>query len=125
VILMKNNDEGCGCFGKTGSGKEVSVTVPYIGGSIVCFDTKGDVCQPVAKRCAAMGQRIIRLAPFNSGEDSFNPLDAVSCDSDMSADSAGALVRGPGPDPEQLKQAESKEQPVPGGDASGSKGANP
>ena len=82
--------------GGTGSGKGVSMIIPnlltYSRGSIVCFDTKGDLYQTTAKRRAASGERIIRLAPFGGGEDAFNPLDAIPCDSPMLVDSARALA---------------------------------
>jgi len=95
--------------GSTGSGKGVSIIIPillsYFRGSIVCFDTKGDLCATTAKRRAANGQRIIRLAPFNQGKDSFNPLDTIPADSPMLVDSARALAealvvrQGSEPDP--------------------------
>src|SRR5262249_47568105 len=56
--------------------------------SAICFDTKGDLCEPTAARRASMGQRIIRLAPFNGGPDSLNPLDAIPADSRMLVDHA-------------------------------------
>jgi type IV secretion system protein VirD4 len=82
--------------GGTGSGKGVSIIIPnlltYSRGSIVCFDTKGDLYQTTAQRRAARGERIIRLAPFGDGEDAFNPLDAIPSDSPMLVDSARALA---------------------------------
>jgi type IV secretion system protein VirD4 len=82
--------------GGTGSGKGVSIIIPnlltYSRGSIVCFDTKGDLYQTTAQRRAARGERIIRLAPFGGGEDAFNPLDAIPSDSPMLVDSARALA---------------------------------
>ncbi len=82
--------------GGTGSGKGVSMVIPnllsYSRGSIVCFDTKGDLFETTAKRRAASGERIIRLAPFGGGEDAFNPLDAIPSDSPMLVDSARALA---------------------------------
>jgi type IV secretion system protein VirD4 len=82
--------------GGTGSGKGVSMIIPnlltYVRGSIVCFDTKGDLYETAAQRRAVRGERIIRLAPFSGGEDAFNPLDAIPCDSPMLVDSARALA---------------------------------
>ncbi len=82
--------------GGTGSGKGVSIIIPnllsYSSGSIVAFDTKGDLYQTTAKRRANRGERIIRLAPFNAGEDALNPLDAIPNDSPMLVDSAHALA---------------------------------
>jgi type IV secretion system protein VirD4 len=95
--------------GSTGSGKGVSIITPnllsYLRGSVVCFDTKGDLHATCAKRRAAKGQRIIRLAPFNDGTDSFNPLDAIPKESPMLVDSARAIAealivrQGSEPDP--------------------------
>lgn len=82
--------------GGTGSGKGVSVLIPnlvtYFRGSVVCFDTKGDLFATTAKRRAAKGQRIIRLAPFNGGTDAFNPLDTIPDDSPGLVDSARAMA---------------------------------
>jgi type IV secretion system protein VirD4 len=95
--------------GGTGSGKGVSIITPnllsYSRGSVVCFDTKGDLYATCGKRRAAKGQRIIRLAPFNSGTDCFNPLDAIAKDSPTLIDSARAMAealvvrQGSEPDP--------------------------
>jgi type IV secretion system protein VirD4 len=95
--------------GGTGSGKGVSVMITnllrWFRSSIVCFDPKGDLYDTVARRRAARGERIIRLAPFNGGVDSFNPLDAVPRDSPMLVDSARAMAeslvvrQGTEPDP--------------------------
>ena len=83
------------CCGGTGSGKGVSIILPnlltYVRGSIVCFDTKGDLFEITAKRRAAMGKRIIRLAPFNGGKDTCNPLDAIPCNA-LLVDSARGLA---------------------------------
>lgn len=82
--------------GGTGSGKGVSILIPnllsYIRGSVICFDTKGDLCETTAKRRLAMGQRVIRLAPFNGSKDAFNPLDTIPRDSPMLVDSARAMA---------------------------------
>ena len=82
--------------GGTGSGKGVSIVIPnlltYRRGSVVCFDTKGDLHAMYATRRAAMGQRIIWLAPFNGGRDGFNPLDVVPRDSPTLVDSARAIA---------------------------------
>jgi type IV secretion system protein VirD4 len=82
--------------GGIGSGKGVSIIIPnllaYRRGSVVCFDTKGDLDATCAKRRKARGERIIRLAPFNNGADSFNPLDTILKDSPMLVDSARAVA---------------------------------
>jgi len=82
--------------GTPGSGKGVSVMITnllrWFRSSIVCFDTKGDLYATTAGRRAARGERIIRVAPFNGGVDSFNPLDTVPCDSPMLIDSARAMA---------------------------------
>lgn len=95
--------------GGTGSGKGVSIIIPnllsYFRGSVVVFDTKGDLYGTTAKPRAVKGQRIIRLAPFNGGTDALNPLDAIPSDSPMLVDSARALAealvvrQGTEPDP--------------------------
>src|SRR5580700_6961123 len=67
--------------GATGAGKGISVIIPnllsYFRGSVVCFDIKGDLYATCRKRRAARGQRVFRLAPFNNGADTFNPLDTI------------------------------------------------
>jgi type IV secretion system protein VirD4 len=82
--------------GGTGSGKGVGIIIPnlltYFRGSVVCFDAKGDLFQTTAKRRAAKGQRIVRLAPFNGGTDAFNPLDTIPSDSPGLVDSARAMA---------------------------------
>lgn len=82
--------------GSTGSGKGVGVFIPnllaWFRTSIVCFDTKGDLYETTGRRRAAKGQRVIRLAPFDGGEDSFNPLDTIRADSPKLVDSARALA---------------------------------
>jgi type IV secretion system protein VirD4 len=95
--------------GGTGSGKGVSIIIPnlltYYRGSVVCFDTKGDLFETTARRRAERGQRIVRLAPFNRGEDAFNPLDTIPSDSAGLVDSARAMAealvvrQGTEPDP--------------------------
>lgn len=82
--------------GGSGSGKGVSVVLTnlltYRRGSIVCFDPKGDLHETAGFRRAAMGQRIRRLAPFDGGQDKFNPLSTISADSPVLVDSARALA---------------------------------
>ncbi len=95
--------------GTTGSGKGVSIIIPallsYFRGSVVCFDVKGDLYATCRKRRAARKQRIIRLAPFNNGTDTFNPLDTILRDSPMLIDSARSVAeplvvrQGSEPDP--------------------------
>jgi type IV secretion system protein VirD4 len=95
--------------GATGAGKGVSVIIPnllsYYRGSVVCFDTKGDLHTTCRARRMAKGQRIIRLAPFNSGKDCLNPLDTIPKKSPVLVDSARAVAealvvrQGTEPDP--------------------------
>jgi type IV secretion system protein VirD4 len=84
------------CCGGTGSGKGVSIIIPnlltYRGGSIICFDTKGDLHAISAARRAAMGERIFQFAPFNGGKDAFNVCDTIPRDSPMLVDSARAVA---------------------------------
>ena len=67
--------------GGTGSGKGVSVIIPqllsYYSGSVVCFDTKGDLAKTTAPRRAERGERIVVLSPFGAGTHTWNPLDSV------------------------------------------------
>jgi type IV secretion system protein VirD4 len=81
--------------GSTGSGKGVSIIIPnllsYVRGSVVVFDTKGDLHATCGKRRAARGSRIIRLAPFNGGTDTLNPLDAIQA-GPMLVDHARAMA---------------------------------
>lgn len=95
--------------GATGAGKGVSIIIPnmlsYYRGSVVCFDTKGDLFATCGERRSAKGERIIRLAPFNGGEDCCNPLDTIARDSPTLIDSARAMAealvvrQGSEPDP--------------------------
>ena len=95
--------------GATGAGKGVSIIIPnllsYFRGSVVCFDTKGDLFATCAKRRKARGESIIRLAPFGSGADCWNPLDMISRTSATLIDSAKAMAEalvvrtGSEPDP--------------------------
>ena len=84
------------CLGGSGSGKGISIILPnlltYRRGSIICFDTKGDLHEITARRRAAMGERIIGLAPFNGGKDAFNVCDTIPRDSPMLVDSARAIA---------------------------------
>jgi type IV secretion system protein VirD4 len=94
--------------GATGAGKGVSIIIPnlltYFRGSVVCFDTKGDL-HATCRRRRARRQRVIRLAPFNNGRDTFNPLDTIRSNSPMLVDSARAVAealvvrQGTEPDP--------------------------
>jgi type IV secretion system protein VirD4 len=82
--------------GTPGSGKGVSIIIPnllsWFRSSIICFTTKTDLYETTAGVRAARGERIVRLAPFNGGEDRFNPLDTIPSDSPMLVDSARALA---------------------------------
>jgi type IV secretion system protein VirD4 len=95
--------------GATGAGKGVSIIIPnlltYFRGSVVCFDTKGDLFATCAKRRKARGERIYRLAPFGSDADCWNPLDMIARRSATLIDSARAMAealvvrQGTEPDP--------------------------
>ncbi len=82
--------------GATGSGKGVSIIIPwlfaYFRGSAVVFDCKGDLHATCGRRRAARGERILRLAPFDDGTDCFNPLDTIPAESPMLVDSARAMA---------------------------------
>ena len=54
--------------------------------------TKGDLFETTARRRAAKGERIIRLAPFNGGTDAFNALATIPHDSPGLVDSARAMA---------------------------------
>lgn len=83
-------------IGGSGSGKGVSVILTnllsYLRGSVVCFDTKGDLFAVAGHRRAALGERIIRIAPFNGGQDAFNVLDTIPRDSPLLVDYARAMA---------------------------------
>jgi type IV secretion system protein VirD4 len=84
------------CCGGSGSGKGVSIVIPnlltYRRGSVVCFDTKGDLYETAASRRHKQGDIVIRLAPFNGGTDALNPLDTISRDSSTLVDFAHAMA---------------------------------
>ncbi len=68
----------------TGAGKGVSFVIPtlltYRRGSVFIFDPKGELYAITAKARSAMGQRIIRIDPFEvcgPNSDSFNPFDDI------------------------------------------------
>lgn len=95
-------------IGGTGSGKGVGVIIPnlltYFRGSVVVFDTKGDL-YATAKRRKGRWQRIVRLAPFNGGSDTLNVCDTIPAESPLLVDSAKAMAeslvvrQGSEPDP--------------------------
>jgi len=82
--------------GGTGSGKGVGLIIPnlldYHSGSLVVFDTKGDLFATTAKRRERLGNHVIRLAPFNGGNAQLNPLDTIPADSPLLVDSAKAMA---------------------------------
>jgi len=96
-------------IGGSGSGKGIGIIMPnlldYHRGSLVVFDPKGDLFATTARRRKGMKQRIIRLAPFNGGDDSWNMLDTIPADSPTLIDSARAMAEalvvreGTEPDP--------------------------
>jgi type IV secretion system protein VirD4 len=81
--------------GATGAGKGVSIIIPillsYFRSSLVAFDPKGDLYSTTAARRRGR-QRIIRLAPFNGGNATFNPLDTIPADSPLLIDHARAMA---------------------------------
>lgn len=95
--------------GSTGSGKGVGIIIPnllsYFRGSLVVFDTKGDLFATTAKWRRRRGQRILRLAPFNGGNAKLNPLDTIRAGSPVLCDHARAMAeslvvrQGTEPDP--------------------------
>ncbi|VTR93419.1 conjugal transfer protein : Putative conjugal transfer protein OS=Microcystis sp. T1-4 GN=MICAI_1010004 PE=4 SV=1: T4SS-DNA_transf [Gemmata massiliana] len=82
-------------IGGTGSGKGIGVMIPNLlsrfRGSILVFDTKGDLFATTAGFRRRMGQRIVCLAPFAQGH-RLNPLDTIARDSPVLIDSARALA---------------------------------
>jgi type IV secretion system protein VirD4 len=58
---------------------------------MVIFDPKGDLFA-IAKKLRKAAGRMIRLAPFNGGKDSFNPCSEIPADSPLLVDSARAMV---------------------------------
>jgi type IV secretion system protein VirD4 len=80
--------------GGTGSGKGVGVIIPnlldYRRGSVIVFDTKGDLYSTTSARRKRLG-RVIRLSPFGKEGDKWNPLDAIRNDT-LLIDRAKALA---------------------------------
>jgi type IV secretion system protein VirD4 len=85
-------------FAPTGAGKGVSFVLSTLlsyRGSIFCFDPKGENYRLTFKHRQSMGQRVIRIDPFNvcgPGGDSFNPLAEIAPDDPQLIDSARALA---------------------------------
>jgi len=82
-------------IGSPGSGKGIGILFPNLlddaHRSVVVHDTKGDLFAGTAERRRKKGSRIIRLAPFNGGQDRLNPLDTIP-DGPLLIDSAKALA---------------------------------
>jgi type IV secretion system protein VirD4 len=83
-------------IGGTGSGKGVGIIIPnlldYVRGSVIVFDTKGDLYQNTAGwRHFRKRQRIVRLDPFGRNDDTWNPLDTIP-DGPLLIDSARAMA---------------------------------
>src|SRR5579875_2307674 len=82
-------------IGGAGSGKGVSCVIPnlldYSRGGMVVFDPKGDL-HSTAQRYKRTTKRMIRLAPFNGGQDYFNPLDTIPAESPLLIDNARAAA---------------------------------
>jgi type IV secretion system protein VirD4 len=96
-------------IGGTGSGKGVGIIIPnlldYVRGSMIVFDTKGDLYQTTAGwRHSRKRQRIVRLDPFGRNDHTWNPLDTIP-DGPLLIDSARAMAdalvvrEGTEPDP--------------------------
>lgn len=65
--------------GPTGSGKGVSFIIPWLciyAWACVCFDPKGDLFATCGRARRRRG-KVYRLAPFNGGTDTLNPLDLI------------------------------------------------
>jgi type IV secretion system protein VirD4 len=84
-------------YAPTGAGKGVSFVIPtllsYTKGAVFVWDPKGENHLLTAKARAAMGQRIMRIDPFQKfgTGDCYNPLDAIR-DSVTLVDDALALA---------------------------------
>ena len=83
-------------IGGTGSGKGVGIIIPnlldYIRGSVIVFDTKGDLYETTAGwRHFRKKQHVIRLDPFGRNDDTWNPLDTIP-DGPLLIDSARAMA---------------------------------
>jgi type IV secretion system protein VirD4 len=83
-------------IGGTGSGKGVGIIIPnlldYIRGSVIVFDTKGDLYETTARwRHFRKNQKIVRLDPFGRNDDTWNPLDTIP-DGPLLIDSARAMA---------------------------------
>ena len=83
-------------IGGTGSGKGVGIIIPnlldYVRGSVIVFDTKGDLYENTAGwRHSRKKQHVIRLDPFGSNDDTWNPLDTIP-DGPLLIDSARAMA---------------------------------
>lgn len=73
----------------TGAGKGVNCIIPtllHYKGPVIVIDPKGENYAVTARRRKEMGQKVIRLAPFEDGSDSLNPLDMIGKDSDAVED---------------------------------------
>jgi type IV secretion system protein VirD4 len=81
--------------GGSGSGKGVSICIPnlldYCIGGLAVFDPKNELFA-IAKKLRKVAGRMIRFAPFNGGEDYFNPLDTIPAESPLLIDSARAMA---------------------------------
>lgn len=84
-------------IGSTGSGKGIGIIIPnlltYFRGSLVVFDTKGDLFETTALKRHQAGQTIIRLAPFSpENTHTWNPLDTIPADDPLLIDSSRAMA---------------------------------
>ena len=81
--------------GGSGSGKGVSIIIPnlldYSLGGLVVFDTKNTLHKLALKYKKVKG-KMIHFAPFDDGEDFFNPLDTIPAESPLLVDSAKAMA---------------------------------
>jgi type IV secretion system protein VirD4 len=83
-------------IGGTGSGKGVGYAIPtllsYFRGSVVVFDTKGDLFKTCGPARAKAGIRNVVLAPFGEGGDFWNPLDTIPPDDPLLFNKARVLA---------------------------------
>lgn len=106
-------------FAPTGSGKGVSLVVPFLldcPDSCVVIDPKGENARITAEARRKMGHRVVMLDPFNvvtDTPDTFNPLDLVDETSPLAMDDCRAIAKelvvrtGMEPDPHWNDNAES------------------
>lgn len=87
-------------FAPTGTGKGVSIAVPYLltcDESCVVVDLKGELCRLTAEhRRKQFGNQIVTIDPFHvvtNTPDSYNPLDSIDADHPFALDQCIALAK--------------------------------